>query len=131
MTQPIKYAKHKSNTRVWLTIAFVWIFSSLVGSPIMLGLNTPPTTSSLDPFECAFNNKYFVLFSSLCSFYIPCSILVVLYYRIFKVSHPSTHFSTCVYLFRHLLCLMWPYIEMIHNSDTTHVRSVSAQIYVR
>ncbi|CAG7831820.1 unnamed protein product [Allacma fusca] len=83
VTQPIKYAKHKSNTRVWLTIVFVWVFSGLVGSPIVLGLNTLPDNVTGD-FECAFNNKYFVLFSSLCSFYIPCAILVFLYYRIFK-----------------------------------------------
>lgn len=87
VTQPIKYAKHKSNTRVWLTIVFVWVFSGLVGSPIVLGLNSPPDNGQpRDATECSFHNKYFVLFSSLCSFYIPCTILVYLYYRIFKVS---------------------------------------------
>ena len=86
VTQPIKYAKHKSNTRVWLTIVFVWAFSGLVGSPIVLGLNAPPSDEPLDGTVCSFHNKYFVLFSSLCSFYIPCAILVFLYWRIFKVS---------------------------------------------
>lgn len=87
VTQPIKYAKHKSNTRVWMTIVFVWVFSGLVGSPIVLGLNSPPDDGQeRDATECSFHNKYFVLFSSLCSFYIPCVILVYLYYRIFKVS---------------------------------------------
>ncbi len=93
MTQPIKYAKHKSNTRVWLTIVFVWAFSGLVGSPIVLGLNTPPSDEPIDMTICTFHNKYFVLFSSLCSFYIPCAILVFLYYRIFKVSSPSQDLS--------------------------------------
>ncbi|CAL8111514.1 unnamed protein product [Orchesella dallaii] len=88
VTQPIKYAQYKSNTRVWLTIVFVWVFSGLVGSPIVLGLNNPPDNGEpRDLTECSFHNKYFVLFSSLCSFYIPCTILVYLYYRIFKVIH--------------------------------------------
>lgn len=86
MTQPIKYAKHKSNTRVWLTIVFVWVFSGLVASPIVLGLNTPLGQGVHDPTSCIFHNYYFIFFSSLCSFYIPCTILVYLYYRIFKVS---------------------------------------------
>ncbi|XP_065212879.1 dopamine D2-like receptor isoform X2 [Planococcus citri] len=81
VTKPIKYAKHKNNRRAWLTIVFVWALSAAIGSPIVLGLNnTPDRVSHL----CMFYNSDFILYSSLTSFYIPCFIMIYLYYSIFK-----------------------------------------------
>lgn len=82
VTQPIKYAKHKNNRRVWLTILLVWAISAAIGSPIVLGLNNTPDRT---PDQCLFYNTDFIIYSSLSSFYIPCIIMVFLYYNIFKV----------------------------------------------
>lgn len=82
VTQPIKYAKHKNNRRVWLTILLVWAISAAIGSPIVLGLNNTPDRI---PDQCMFYNTDFIIYSSLSSFYIPCIIMVFLYYNIFKV----------------------------------------------
>lgn len=84
VTQPIKYAKHKNNRRVWLTIVLVWAISAAIGSPIVLGLNNTPDRT---PDLCLFYNSNFIIYSSLSSFYIPCIIMVFLYWNIFKVSH--------------------------------------------
>ncbi|XP_071056187.1 dopamine D2-like receptor isoform X2 [Onthophagus taurus] len=81
VTQPIKYAKHKNNRRVWLTIALVWVISAAIGSPIVLGLNNTPDRVA---DACLFYNSDFIIYSSLSSFYIPCIIMVFLYYNIFK-----------------------------------------------
>lgn len=83
VTQPIKYAKHKNTRRVWLTIALVWVISAAIGSPIVLGLNNTPDRVA---DACLFYNSDFLIYSSLSSFYIPCIIMVFLYYSIFKVS---------------------------------------------
>lgn len=83
VTQPIKYAKHKNSRRVCLTILLVWAISAAIGSPIVLGLNNTPNR---EPDVCAFYNADFILYSSLSSFYIPCIIMVFLYWNIFKVS---------------------------------------------
>ncbi|XP_044010065.1 dopamine D2-like receptor, partial [Aphidius gifuensis] len=80
VTQPIKYAKHKNNTRVWLTILLVWAISAAIGSPILLGLNNTPART---PDVCVIYNSDFIIYSSLSSFYIPCIIMVFLYYSIF------------------------------------------------
>ncbi|XP_015119851.1 dopamine D2-like receptor [Diachasma alloeum] len=81
VTQPIKYAKHKNNRRVWLTILLVWAISAAIGSPIVLGLNNTPERL---PDLCLFYNSDFIIYSSLSSFYIPCIIMVFLYWNIFK-----------------------------------------------
>ncbi|XP_013773602.1 dopamine D2-like receptor [Limulus polyphemus] len=84
VTQPIKYSKHKNNKRVALTIAIVWIVSAAIGSPIVLGLNTTPERI---PQLCIFYNSDFIIYSSLSSFYIPCLVMVFLYYKIFVAIH--------------------------------------------
>lgn len=89
VTQPIKYAKHKNNRRVWLTILLVWAISAAIGSPIVLGLNNTPDRI---PDQCLFYNTDFIIYSSLSSFYIPCIIMVFLYYNIFKVRKRSSFF---------------------------------------
>ncbi|GIY01235.1 dopamine D2-like receptor [Caerostris darwini] len=84
VTQPIKYSKHRNNKRVFLTIAIVWIVSAAIGSPIVLGLNTSPERI---PQLCVFYNSDFIIYSSLSSFYIPCIVMVFLYYKIFRAIH--------------------------------------------
>ncbi|XP_028969126.1 dopamine D2-like receptor [Galendromus occidentalis] len=84
VTQPIKYSKHKNSFRVAITIAAVWVISMAIGTPIILGLNT---SSERVPHLCVFYNSDFILYSSLTSFYIPCLVMILLYYRIFKVIH--------------------------------------------
>ncbi|XP_055701915.1 dopamine D2-like receptor isoform X1 [Phlebotomus papatasi] len=81
VTQPIKYAKHRNNGRVSLTILLVWAISAAIGSPIVLGLNNTPERV---PDLCVFYNSDFIVYSSLSSFYIPCIIMVFLYWNIFK-----------------------------------------------
>jgi hypothetical protein len=92
VTQPIKYAKHKNSRRVCLTILLVWAISAAIGSPIVLGLNNTPDRL---PDLCLFYNSDFIVYSSLSSFYIPCIIMVFLYWNIFKVS-----FHVFVFLLR-------------------------------
>ncbi|KAJ6634612.1 Dopamine D2-like receptor [Pseudolycoriella hygida] len=81
VTQPIKYAKHKNSTRVCITILLVWAISVAIGSPIALGLNNTPNRAE---DLCLFYNSDFIIFSSLSSFYIPCIIMIFLYWNIFK-----------------------------------------------
>ncbi|XP_037073366.1 dopamine D2-like receptor, partial [Pollicipes pollicipes] len=84
VTQPIKYAKHKNNNRVIFTIILVWMTSAAIGAPLVLGLNVPSDGVLRDEEQCIFYNSDFIIYSSLSSFYIPCVIMVCLYYRIFQ-----------------------------------------------
>lgn len=63
-------------------IALVWLISVAIASPIAFGLNNTPGRASN---ECSFNNHQFLIYSSMFSFYIPTILMIILYYKIFKV----------------------------------------------
>lgn len=119
VTQPIKYAKHKNSRRVCLTILLVWAISAAIGSPIVLGLNNTPDRL---PDLCLFYNSDFIVYSSLSSFYIPCIIMVFLYWNIFKVSKRRKKILYIIYISLPSL----KYIEhkfYIYINSNTHLLS--------
>ncbi|GAU97330.1 hypothetical protein RvY_08649 [Ramazzottius varieornatus] len=83
VTMPIKYARHKNHRRVVYTICIVWLVSCGIGMPIILGLNVPGNGKRV-AHSCQFYNSDFIIYSSLSSFFIPCVLMIVLYYQIFQ-----------------------------------------------
>lgn len=63
MTRPIKYAKHKNSSRVYITLALTWIISVGISSPIALGMNYTDRRAQT-PTLCTFYNSDFLIYSS-------------------------------------------------------------------
>ncbi|XP_023332557.1 dopamine D2-like receptor [Eurytemora carolleeae] len=105
VTSPISYSQHRKNTgRAYLVITICWAASLAIGSPILLGINQRESVennqnmtelNSTDalhpeeeaPFVCAFYNPDYIIYSGIGSFYIPCFVMIILYFRIFKTLH--------------------------------------------
>lgn len=87
IAHPIAYSAGSSSTRAIFTICLVWLISCCVGAPIILGLNTSPDRQSS---LCIFYNSTFIFWSSLTSFYVPCLIMIGLYYRIYLAIRTRT-----------------------------------------
>uniref|UniRef100_A0A1I8JEW4 G_PROTEIN_RECEP_F1_2 domain-containing protein n=1 Tax=Macrostomum lignano TaxID=282301 RepID=A0A1I8JEW4_9PLAT len=85
VTQPIKYSKHKNSKRTHVTIAATWLLSMAIALPIGCGLQNLNGIRNRPEFKdtCTFFHGDFLIYSSLGSFYIPCLVMLVLYYRIF------------------------------------------------
>lgn len=82
----MKYSQEQQSNdhgRVLRAIFTIWFVSIMVGLPIVLGLNASPNPEL--ETQCKFHNATFIIISSVASFYIPCSIILILYYRIMKV----------------------------------------------
>lgn len=128
VTQPIKYARHRNSKRVSITILLVWAISVAIGSPIVLGLNSTPTRA---PDLCMFYNSDFIIFSSLSSFYIPCIIMVFLYWSIFKVRFDIFQLLYVVYVRVHVCYIFRPErVPFCHMAfgimQTTHAWNLHA-----
>ena len=63
-------------------IGVTWIISVAIAMPISLGVNYSPDRITGD---CAFYNANFIIYSSMGSFYIPSLIMMLLYWKIYRV----------------------------------------------
>ncbi|XP_071949289.1 probable G-protein coupled receptor No18 [Antedon mediterranea] len=83
---PLRYTSSMSFRRYRLMIMFVWIFSSALAMTQLLWVLLPETVTVSEE-QCTYSNsKPFRLYSSAASFFIPISISVFLYCRIFSVA---------------------------------------------
>ncbi|XP_041819934.1 dopamine receptor D4 related sequence [Chelmon rostratus] len=78
---PLKYNRNQFSVRQLALITATWVLSLGVASPILFGLNQVP---GRDPNVCKLENDRFVVYSSICSFFVPCPVMLLLYYWIFR-----------------------------------------------
>ncbi|CAD5222418.1 unnamed protein product [Bursaphelenchus xylophilus] len=79
ITHPVAYAQYGSHAhRAFLSIFFVWTISIIVAMPVFFGANHLD-----DEKKCEFTNAYFIIGSSILSFFLPCAAMIVLYSIIF------------------------------------------------
>jgi len=84
VTSPIRYNKHKNSTGVYvILVAMTWIISVAISSPIALGGNYTKRRQDT-PDLCTFYNSDFLIYSSMGSFYIPCIVMLALYWKMFR-----------------------------------------------
>uniref|UniRef100_A0A672J0X9 D(4) dopamine receptor-like n=1 Tax=Salarias fasciatus TaxID=181472 RepID=A0A672J0X9_SALFA len=78
---PLNYNRKHVDLRQAVLLSATWILALAVASPIMFGINNVP---GRDPTECKLENGDYVLYSSVCSFFIPCPIMLMLYCGMFR-----------------------------------------------
>ncbi|XP_066264916.1 D(4) dopamine receptor-like [Branchiostoma lanceolatum] len=83
VTWPVHYAKHKSKSRPILTVSLVWLLSFAISCPLLFGVNDPDV-GPRQAGSCGLESGDYVIYSSVCSFFIPCTVMLVLYYKILK-----------------------------------------------
>nr|AWJ68174.1 putative dopamine receptor 5 [Hirudo verbana] len=83
VTKPIQYAKHKNSKRVYATLALTWVVSIGISLPVAVGMNYTERRRQT-PWLCTFYNSDFLIYSSMTSFYVPCLIMILLYWKIFR-----------------------------------------------
>ncbi|XP_029524322.1 D(4) dopamine receptor-like isoform X2 [Oncorhynchus nerka] len=78
---PLNYnLKHVDQRQIFLLSA-TWILALAVASPVMFGIQNVPQR---DTTECKLEDDNFVVYSSVCSFFIPCPIMLLLYCGMFR-----------------------------------------------
>uniref|UniRef100_A0A914EBE1 G-protein coupled receptors family 1 profile domain-containing protein n=1 Tax=Acrobeloides nanus TaxID=290746 RepID=A0A914EBE1_9BILA len=81
INHPISYAQYGSKGgRAYVSILVVWGVSLSVGVPIFFGANQLEERFK----HCEFTNAYFIIVSSVFSFFLPCIAMIILYAVIFK-----------------------------------------------
>lgn len=78
---PLKYNRNQFSVRQLALITATWVLSLGVASPVIFGLNQVPDR---DPSVCKLEDERFVVYSSVCSFFVPCPVMLFLYYWMFR-----------------------------------------------
>ncbi|KAM8739763.1 dopamine receptor D4 related sequence isoform 1-T2 [Acanthopagrus schlegelii] len=78
---PLKYNRNQFSVRQLALITATWVLSLGVASPVIFGLNQ---VQGRDPSVCKLEDDRFVVYSSICSFFVPCPVMLFLYYWMFR-----------------------------------------------
>ncbi|XP_029903852.1 dopamine receptor D4b [Myripristis murdjan] len=78
---PLNYNRKHVDHRQLILLSATWLLALAVASPVMFGINDVPDR---DPSECKLEDNNYVVYSSVCSFFIPCPIMLLLYYGVFR-----------------------------------------------
>uniref|UniRef100_A0A336M3E9 CSON011043 protein n=1 Tax=Culicoides sonorensis TaxID=179676 RepID=A0A336M3E9_CULSO len=87
VTQPITYSKKRRSKRLaCFMILIVWIIALAITCPPYFGWYDSKKRFSSDMFNCHYNqNKGYVVFSAMGSFFIPMTVMLYVYSKIFYV----------------------------------------------
>lgn len=78
---PLNYNRKHVDHRQLVLLSATWLLALAVASPVIFGINNVPNR---DPSECKLEDNNYVVYSSVCSFFIPCPIMVLLYFGVFR-----------------------------------------------
>ncbi|KAJ7344321.1 hypothetical protein JRQ81_000271 [Phrynocephalus forsythii] len=78
---PLNYNRRQIDLRQLILISTTWIFAFAVACPVIFGMNNVP---GRDPSVCQLEDNNYIVYSSICSFFIPCPVMLVLYCAMFQ-----------------------------------------------
>ncbi|XP_015993681.2 D(4) dopamine receptor [Rousettus aegyptiacus] len=78
---PLRYNRQSGGGRQLLLIGATWLLSAAVAAPVLCGLND---ARGRDPAACRLEDRDYVVYSSVCSFFLPCPLMLLLYWATFR-----------------------------------------------
>ncbi|XP_036895145.1 D(4) dopamine receptor, partial [Sturnira hondurensis] len=78
---PLTYNRQGRGGRQLLLIGATWLLSAAVAAPVLFGLND---AHGRDPTVCRLEDRDYVVYSSVCSFFVPCPLMLLLYGATFR-----------------------------------------------
>ncbi|XP_066524660.1 dopamine receptor D4a [Hoplias malabaricus] len=78
---PLNYNRKHVDQRQIFLLSTTWILALAVASPVLFGINN---VKERDHKECKLEDNNYIVYSSICSFFVPCPIMLMLYFGIFR-----------------------------------------------
>ncbi|XP_052771169.1 alpha-2A adrenergic receptor-like [Mya arenaria] len=85
ITRAVTYSRQRTAKRAALMIAAVWCLSAVICVPPLIGWKNPLPVSDY-PLCLLSDDIGYVLYSTMGSFYIPCVIMVFVYFKIYRAA---------------------------------------------
>ncbi|KAM6965680.1 alpha-2B adrenergic receptor [Aplochiton taeniatus] len=89
----VTYGRQRTPTRIKTAIIVVWLISAIISFPPLLSLNK--SEGGADGTErgpqCQLNDeRWYILYSTIGSFFAPCLIMILVYMRIYQIAKQRT-----------------------------------------
>lgn len=86
ITKPLEYGVKRTPKRMMLCVGLVWLAAACISLPPLLILGNEHTDENGDPKCSVCQNFGYQIYATLGSFYIPLSVMLFVYYQIFKAA---------------------------------------------
>ncbi|XP_056588407.1 alpha-2C adrenergic receptor [Triplophysa dalaica] len=90
VTQAVEYNLKRTPRRVKCMIVVVWLIAAVISFPPLISMDRNNEGDNSEP-KCELNNvTWYILYSSIGSFFAPCVIMILVYIRIYQVAKTRT-----------------------------------------
>ncbi|XP_054468788.1 alpha-2B adrenergic receptor [Anoplopoma fimbria] len=87
ISRPVSYGPKRTPTRIKTAIVVVWLISAVISFPPLLTLDKSEGGEEV----CELNNeRWYILYSTIGSFFAPCVIMILVYVRIYQIAKQHT-----------------------------------------
>ncbi|XP_029025062.1 alpha-2B adrenergic receptor [Betta splendens] len=87
IARPVTYGNRRTSSRIKAAIVIVWLISAVISFPPLLTLDK----SNGGDEECELNNeRWYILYSTVGSFFAPCVIMILVYVKIYQIAKQHT-----------------------------------------
>ncbi|TSK22537.1 Alpha-2C adrenergic receptor [Bagarius yarrelli] len=92
VTQAVEYNLKRTPQRVKAMIVVVWLISAVISFPPLISMDrSPDSEGGAGEPQCMINDHtWYILYSSIGSFFAPCVIMILVYVRIYQVAKTRT-----------------------------------------
>ncbi|XP_036429382.1 alpha-2C adrenergic receptor [Colossoma macropomum] len=90
VTQAVEYNLKRTPRRLKGMIVVVWLISAVISFPPLISMDRKDQEVNVKP-QCELNDHtWYILYSSIGSFFAPCVIMILVYVRIYQVAKTRT-----------------------------------------
>ncbi|KAM3874516.1 alpha-2B adrenergic receptor [Diretmus argenteus] len=87
ISRPVSYGAKRTSLRIKAAIVVVWLISAVISFPPLLSLDKSDGGAEV----CELNNeRWYILYSTIGSFFAPCVIMILVYVRIYQIAKQHT-----------------------------------------
>ncbi|KAK5851546.1 hypothetical protein PBY51_023093 [Eleginops maclovinus] len=91
ISRPVTYGAKRTPSRIKAAIIVVWLISAVISFPPLLSLDKSEGGEEV----CELNNeRWYILYSTIGSFFAPCVIMILVYVRIYQIAKQHTRSSS-------------------------------------
>ncbi|XP_062855477.1 alpha-2B adrenergic receptor [Trichomycterus rosablanca] len=92
ISRAVTYGPKRTPRRIKCAILVVWLISAVISFPPLLSMNkNKGNSNSGEGPQCQLNNeRWYILYSTIGSFFAPCLIMILVYMRIYQIAKQRT-----------------------------------------